>query len=317
VAPELRSRAEPEPSRPRRVASRGRIRLRSRPVPPETILLWPAGAPGAAAGPQEERASWLTPPEAGERFRSVRNVTQPAMLAYLPAPELATGTAVVVCPGGAHHLLSIDHEGIDVAEWLAARGIAAFVLKYRLLPSPAADEDFATRFWELMSDPTLLPPLLTPEHRATFLADGQRAVALLRERAAEWGLAPDRIGILGFSAGGHVAAAVALHHAPESRPDFVAPIYAGVWEPFTVPDDAPPMFLALASDDELGERIVGESLRLYTAWWQGGHPVELHAYAKGGHGNGVRRLGLPIDGWIDRFQEWLVQQGFLAPAAAA
>ena len=199
-------------------------------MPPETILLWPAGAPGAAPGPQEERASWLTPPEPRATFRGVRNVTQPAMLAYLPPPELATGTAVVVCPGGGHHLLSIDHEGIDVAEWLAARGIAAFVLKYRLLPSPAADEDFATRFWELMSDPTLLPPLLTPEHRATFLADGQRAVALLRERAAEWRLAPDRIGILGFSAGGHVAAAVALHHTPESRPDFVAPIYAGMWE---------------------------------------------------------------------------------------
>jgi acetyl esterase/lipase len=290
----------------------------SRGVEAQTIPLWPGGAPGAGvAGPQEERESWLTPPEPEPPFRNVRNVTEPALLAYVPPPERATGTAVVVCPGGGHHLLSMDHEGIGVAERLAERGIAAFVLKYRLLPSPAADDEFATRFQQLMADPDVLQPLLTPEHRATILADGQRAVALVRERAAEWHLAADRIGILGFSAGGHVAAAVALRNTPESRPDFVAPIYAGVWEEFGVPDDAPPMFLAYATDDPLGERIVGESLRLYTAWWRAGLPVELHAYATGGHGFGMRRQGLPMDGWIDRFQDWLVEQKLLTPAPVA
>jgi acetyl esterase/lipase len=295
----------------------GAARVGSRGVEPETIPLWPDGTPGPVPGSPQERESWLAPPAPEPPFRNVRNVTDPALLAYVPPRERATGTAVVVCPGGGHHLLSMDHEGIGVAEWLVERGIAAFVLKYRLLPSPASDQEFATFFQRLMSDPTLLPPLLTPEHRATILADGQGAVALVRERAAEWHVAADRIGILGFSAGGHVAASVALRNTPESRPDFVAPIYAGVWEDYTVPDDAPPMFLAYATDDPLAERIVDESLRLYTSWWRAGFPVELHAYATGGHGFGMRRQGLPMDGWIDRFHEWLVQQGLLAAAPVA
>ena len=283
----------------------------------EMVPLWPGGVPGAVPGAPEERESWLAPPEPEAPFRTIRNVSRPAMLAYLPPPERATGTAVVVCPGGGHHLLSIDHEGVDVADWLVERGIAAFVLKYRLLPSPAADDEFAAYFWQLMAEPGMLLPLLTTEHRATFLADGQRAIELVRERAAEWRVAADRVGILGFSAGGHVAASVALHHTAGSRPDFVAPIYAGMWEEYAVPEDAPPMFLALASDDELGERIVGETLRLYTGWWRAGRSVELHAYATGGHGFGLRRRGLPADGWIDRFHDWLVHQGLVAPAPPA
>jgi acetyl esterase/lipase len=242
----------------------------------------------------------------------VRNVTQPTLTVFLPPAERATGTAVVVCPGGAHHALAIDHEGADLAEWLADRGIAAFLLKYRLLASPASDAEFERRFWQILSEPELLPDLLTPEHLAVVRADGQRAVATVRARAGEWGVAADRIGIMGFSAGGSVAIAVGLEHDAASRPDFVAGVYAGVWEELRVPPDAPPMFLAFATDDQIGERIVGASVRVYEAWRHAGRPVELHAYATGGHGFGMNRQGLPIDTWPERFHEWLLQQRLVA-----
>ncbi|MEA2284330.1 MAG: hypothetical protein QOJ21_373 [Solirubrobacteraceae bacterium] len=278
---------------------------------PVVIPLWPEGAPGSEGWAHEERESVITDPETGAGFRAVRNVTQPSLTAFAPPAGLATGTAVIVCPGGAHHLLSIDHEGIDAARWLAHRGITAFVLKYRLIATPASDADFEARFRHVMSEPALLATLMTPEHRALVLADGRRAVALVRERAAEWHVAPDRIGILGFSAGGSVAVAVGLHHDAASRPDFVAPIYTGVQEEVAVAADAPPLFLALASDDPLGDLIVGASVRLFTAWLAAGRSAEMHAYATGGHGFGTNRQDLPIDGWLDRFHDWLIQQRLL------
>jgi acetyl esterase/lipase len=280
----------------------------------EVIPLWPEGAPGSETWTQVERASLVAvPPGSPGGRRHVRNVTQPTLTAFLPPAERATGTAVIVCPGGAHHALAVDHEGAELAEWLVERGIAAFLLKYRLLPSPASDPEFELRFWEILSAPEQLPAVLTPEHLAVVRADGQRAVATVRARAAEWRLAADRIGILGFSAGGSVAIAVGLDHDGASRPDFVAGVYAGIWEELRVPADAPPMFLALATDDQIGERIVGTAVRVYEAWRQAGRPVELHAYATGGHGFGMTRQGLPIDTWPDRLLAWLEQQGFVGP----
>jgi acetyl esterase/lipase len=255
-------------------------------------------------------------PDSPDSFRSVRNVTQPSLTVFAPPAEFATGTAVIVCPGGAHHLLSIDHEGIDAARWLVHRGVAAFVLKYRLIATPASDDEFEARFWQIMAEPDRLSELVTAEYRAHVLADGQRAVAHVRDRAADWSIAPDRIGMLGFSAGGAVAVAVGLQHDHASRPDFVAPIYSAVQEDVAVPPDAPPLFLALAGDDPLGERIVGASVGLYSAWLRAGRTAELHAYATGGHGFGTNRQDLPVDGWIDRFHEWLIQQGLLTPIGA-
>jgi acetyl esterase/lipase len=242
----------------------------------------------------------------------VRNVTQPTLTAFLPPPERATGTAVIVCPGGAHHALAIEHEGAELAEWLVERGIAAFLLKYRLLPSPASDPEFELRSWEILSQPEQLPALLTPEHLALVRADGQRAVATVRARAGEFGIAPDRVGILGFSAGGAVAIAAALADDAASRPDFVASIYGATWEEPRAPAGAAPMFIAVATDDPLAEITVYTSLRLYEAWRRAGRPVELHAYAAGGHGFGTNRRGLPIDTWTERFDEWLIQQRFTA-----
>lgn len=263
------------------------------------IPLWPDGAPGSENWPQVETES-TTPTTA----RVIRNVTQPTLTAYLPDPAKATGAAVIVCPGGAFHLLAIDHEGIDVAKWLAARGTAAFVLKYRLLPT---DDDFGEALADIFADRQRTMERLRPI-RPFALADGCRAICLVRQRADEWGIDPQKIGMIGFSAGGRLLATVLQEYDSESRPDFAGFIYGGLWEEFPAPADAPPLFSAAADDDAWSAPYC---VRLYQLWKEGGHPAELHIYAKGGHGFGMRKQGLPTDSWIERFGEWLTVQGMI------
>ncbi len=272
---------------------------------PEVIPLWPGDPPGSEDWNQQEQEIFAPPPIS---FRSVRNVMQPTLTAFLPHPSKASGTAAIICPGGGFHALAIDHEGIDVARWLNARGVAAFVLKYRLLATEVRDEDFERQFQENLSDRNKIREV-TKQIGPLAIADGQQAVKIVRQRASEWSLGPNRIGIMGFSAGGRVSAGVALEYDAQSRPNFAAPIYGALWEDITVPADAPPLFMALANDDELA---VEPGLALYSAWRAAGHPVELHIYAQGGHGFGMRKQGLPADHWIDRFGEWLAVQGLLA-----
>jgi acetyl esterase/lipase len=274
---------------------------------PEVIPLWPDGAPGSEDWNQQEQETLAPPPIS---FRTVRNVTQPTLTAFLPHPSRAVGTAVIICPGGGFHSLAIDHEGRDVARWLNSRGVAAFVLKYRLLPTEVRDEDFERQFQENLADRNTLRAV-AKQIGPLAIADGQQAMKIVRQRAAEWGLAPNRIGMMGFSAGGRVTVGVALEHDAQSRPDFAAPIYGALWEDITVPADAPPLFMALANDDD-DALVVEPGLALYSAWRTAGHPVELHIYAQGGHGFGMRKQGLPADRWIDQFGEWLAVQGFLA-----
>ncbi len=271
---------------------------------PKVIPLWPDGAPGSEDWTQQERESVLPPPD---RFKVVHNVTEPTLTAFLPNPSVASGTAIIVCPGGAFHMLAIDHEGLDVAHWLSARGVAAFVLKYRLVPTAMRDEDFVKQIQSL-PDPNKLKEV-TRQIEPLAIADGQQAMKVVRQHASQWGIAPDRIGMMGFSAGGRVTVGVALEHDAQSRPHFAAAIYGALWEEITVPADAPPLFLALANDDEIA---VEPSVALYRAWRAAGQPVELHIYSQGGHGFGMRKQGLPADHWIDRFGEWLQLQRFLA-----
>ena len=272
---------------------------------PEIISLWPEGTPGSEDWNQREQEQ-ITPPPLS--FRTVRNVTKPTLTVFLPHPSVATGTAVVICPGGAFHSLAIDHEGIEVARWLNMRGVAAFVLKYRLLPTLVRDEDFEKQMQATLSDVNKMREV-TSLVGPLAIADGQQAMKVVRQHASEWGVAPDRIGIMGFSAGGRVTTGVALEHDAESRPNFAAPIYGALWEDLVVPADAPPLFIALANDDELA---VEPGVALYSAWRSAGYLVELHIYSQGGHGFGMRKQGLPADHWIDRFGEWLQVQGFLA-----
>lgn len=239
----------------------------------------------------------------------VTNVAQPSLMVYAAAPEIANGTAVVICPGGAFHALSINSEGIDVAKWLNARGVTAFVLKYRLVPT---GEDGVKEAMMKLGNPKKLD-----EDNAALvplaIADGVAAISYVRKHAAEFGISPARIGLMGFSAGGTVTSAVAFNFTAESRPDFVAPIYAylGALKELAVPKDAPPMFVAAATDDQL--KLAPDSIILYNKWMAAGKSVELHMYSKGGHGFGMRKQNLPSDQWIERFGEWLQVQGLLKP----
>ncbi|MGC8782235.1 MAG: alpha/beta hydrolase [Anaerolineae bacterium] len=267
---------------------------------PFVVPLWPGGAPGSESWTQAETISTMS-----RGLKVIRNVVQPSLTAYLPDPQLAAGTAVIVCPGGAFHFLAYEHEGTEVAAWLNSRGIAAFMLKYRLIPTAdnfEAEVERRLSHPEEMAGPLrMVAPLI--------LADGQQAVRLVRQRAAEWRIRPDRIGIMGFSAGGGVTMAVALHYDAASRPDFAAPIYPAHFGDIPVPADAPPLFLAHAADDPLVPAAI--SVAIYSAWSSAGKSAELHIYSHGGHGFGMNRLGLPVDGWIERFVEWLQAQGLL------
>ncbi len=238
----------------------------------------------------------------------VYNVSRPTITAFLPPRELATGTAVVVAPGGAFHLLSMGNEGYDVAKWLNSKGIAAFVLKYRLARS--FTDDPVKELMGKMQDFKTLDEVNKPIIPLA-MADGLRAVKYVRDHAVEMDIDPRKIGFMGFSAGGTLTLSVVYNAADENRPDFVAPIYA--YEPAiigsTVPAAKTPIFVAVAGDDQLG--MAPMSINIFNRWLDAGQPAELHVYEKGGHGFGMRKQNLPTDTWHERFGEWLKLQGYL------
>ena len=233
--------------------------------------------------------------------RQVSSVHKPSITPFLPAKEKATGAAVLVIPGGGHRMLCVDHEGAYVAEWLAAHGVAAFVLKHRL-----AREEGSTYTIERDS-----------------LADTQRAMRLIRSRAAEWGIDPARLGAMGFSAGGELVALAWMRPSEgaadaadpldklSARPAFQALIYPGRSGDVVPVKDAPPAFLACGEKDR---QDISEGLaEMYLRFKRAGASAELHVYAGAGHGFGLRpTMKGPLAGWPDRFAEWLDGRGFLA-----
>ena len=277
--------------------------LATRVAAQDIIPLYAGTAPGSTQEnyPEKEYFSknWNT--------EVVANVTKPTLTVFRPAPELKNGTAVVICPGGGFMALSINSEGNDVAKYLAAKGVTAFVLKYRLAHT---GEDATQEFAALYADRQKFREILEKVVPLT-IADGLAAVTYVRQHATDWGVSPDRVGIIGFSAGGTVSAGVALGYAPDGRPAFAALIYAagGRFKDSPVPVDAPPVFVAAATDDNLG--LAPDSVALYEKWTSAHKPAELHMYAKGGHGFGMRKQNLPTDRWIDRFSDWLELQGWL------
>lgn len=239
--------------------------------------------------------------------RVVTNVSRPALIPFVP--ERPNGTAAVICPGGGFFALSIDSEGTDVARWLCERGITAFVLKYRLAPSQT--EDAVAEMVSKLGNREALEALTGPVI-PLGLSDGLTAMRWVREHAGDWQLDDARIGIVGFSAGGAVAANVAMNYEAGSRPAFAAPIYASIRSlERRVQPDAPPLFALAASNDPLG--LAPDSVALYNDWIEAGKNAELHLYADGGHGFGMKRQGLPSDTWIDRLMDWLIAQGMAAP----
>jgi acetyl esterase/lipase len=245
---------------------------------------------------------------------TVANVSSPTITPVLPADGTGNGSAVIIAPGGGYHTLSIQSEGFMVAERLAEHGIAAFVLAYRLVqcegdPSAEMARKATGDFEALFADMNRVAPLAA--------ADAEAAVRLVRARAGDFGVDPARVGFMGFSAGGNVTVRVALTDDPTARPDFVAPIYATLTgvdlgtAPDTVPEGSGPMFVVAATNDELG--LARDSLALYDAWRRARLPVELHLYASGGHGFGMRTQHLPSDTWIDRFLDWFTATGLSTP----
>ena len=261
------------------------------------IRLYPGSAPGSEHWQHQEAESTQN----GWNTRVVVNVTDPTLTVFAPEAGRANGIGLVICPGGGFHGLSIDSEGYDVARWLSARGVTCFVLKYRLVAINSLDPSAALAGLPMDEIERRAAPVIPLAH-----ADGLAAMRSAHAYAKDYGIDPNRIGVCGFSAGGTVTASVAFMHDADSRPNFSAPIYLQYdWAiKHGVPADAAPMFLLAATNDELG--LASHSVRLYSDWVAAAQPAELHLYARGGHGFGMRVQHLPSDRWIELFWTWLV-----------
>lgn len=286
------------------VGAQGVMPSTSIPTPsdPNAIPLYAGAAPGSETATQSE--VWETMP--GPNARIVRNVTRPTLTPYLPTPDKASGAAMIVAPGGAFVLLSMDFEGYQVAQWLADHGIAAFVLKYRLNKSAVDPQQFSKDLDARMRR-VAGPNAPRPETPAEALADAKAAMTLVRRRAAEWGIDPARVGFMGFSAGAMTTLSVGVATDPAVRPNFIAPIYPPMAAQ-EVPADAPPMFVAIAADDPL---FGGGHVDLVKSWLAAKRPVELHMFERGGHGFGMKTQQLTSDHWIQQLLWWLQARGYL------
>ena len=273
------------------------------PAQPNAIVL--GTGPLAGATVQE---SWHS--QYGSMF--ARNVTVATLTPFLADPAKATGAAVIVAPGGGFRTLSMENEGWDVARALAARGVSAFVLKYRLNQTPADMAEFASSMAAMFSG-AARPPRMTPEQAmaglAPQIADARAAFALIRARAGEWGIDPDRIGMVGFSAGAMLTMATTLNGG-DASPAFIGNIY-GPLGPVTGPANAPPRFVALAADDPL---FGNTGFGLIDSWRAAKRPVEFHLYEQGGHGFGMYPKETTSTGWFDAFARWIGMHGMLKPA---
>jgi len=272
----------------------------------EIIKIWPSVAPGSEAWSHEEiEFSAPFADEPARQWRGIRNVVTPSMTVYRPTSGAGTGAGVIVCPGGGYRLLAYDYEGTDVAEWFAARGVTAFLLKYRVDPSAPDPDDFARENIKLLEAIVAdrdgwIDTLDASRDRA--VSDGIQALKVVRQRSAEFGVDPARLGIIGFSAGAGLAIGAALCDPPE-RPDFVAAIYGADRSDTPVRADAPPLFLVVSQDDPFN--LAPDNIRLYQRWISGGAGVDLHVFSEGGHGYGMRTLGLTTDQWPLLLERWL------------
>lgn len=275
-----------------------------------TIPIWGEPSPGTEESQQKEKVTVIF---GGQTV--VRNVTHPTITVFLPEKDKATGMGIIVCPGGGFRFLSWENEGTLVAKWLADQGIAAFVLKYRLIYTGETEADFqnaladlfrrisatSSRNKENRADKSSPVDTLMTAVIPLAVEDGKQAIRYIRNHAGQWTLKPDKIGIMGFSAGGMVTLGVAQQYDSLSRPDFAAAVYAP-WEHSVVPCDAPPLFILAANDDPLSAASV---ISTAMAWQQKNRPVEIHLFEAGGHGFGMRKQNLPADCWPDIFLSWL------------
>lgn len=254
------------------------------------VPIWPGKPPGTAQWTQSERR--IVVPRMGT---VVFDVTQPTLTPYLPDKAHATHTGVIIAPGGSCVALVMDYEGREAAKWLARHGIAAFVLKYRIIAKrgkgvPNVNMDDACKYG---------------------IADGVQALKVVRSHAAQWGVAPNRIGFLGFSAGAMVASEVLINRDARERPDFAALIYGAPFASMpAIPKSLPPVFMAWAQDDTTAGYAM---VRFYRALAAAGDKPEAHIFASGGHGFGMHVNGTTSDHWIDEFYWWLAAMKLTRP----
>jgi acetyl esterase/lipase len=304
------------------VFASGGVRARTtgwQPAPPHTqVAIWPGAAPDEQAAPgPEDTAIVKDHLVAGKTWVWVKNVTQPTMTVYSPTGK-NTGVAVVVSPGGGFEGLAIDLEGTETCDWLTSRGITCVLLKYRV-PSMPYD-------WHCACRPN------NALNQATLPLEAQRTMGLVRLHAAEWGVDPHKVGVLGFSAGGYLVAEISTHFArrlyqpidaadkESCRPDFAVAVYPGhLWtegEKYRLNPEIPvtaqtsPTFLVQAEDDEVDG--VNQSVAYYIALEKAHVPAEMHLYAHGGHAFGLRRTTVPITEWPQLVEKWLVTIGMLS-----
>lgn len=268
----------------------------------KVINLYEGRAPGS------ETWTW---PEASKKMGNntiLYNVSRPTITAFLPDPKIANGTAIIVAPGGAFHILSMDSEGTEVAKYLNTKGIAAFVLKYRVAQLHTDDP-----FKELMAKMSDFKTLDAENAPVIPLAmnDAYEAIKYVRNHAKEMQIDPNRVGMMGFSAGATLTMSVVYSANEATRPNFVAPIYA--YENAIVGNEIPkaqtPIFVAVAGDDQLG--FMPNSINIYKKWFDAKQPAELHIYEKGGHGFGMNKTNTSSEGWVENFSSWLKMQGYI------
>lgn len=279
------------------------------PAAEQTLRIWPASPPGPSDWPTQEVFRKSRLPD-GRTRREYGDVADPAITVIRPDSGRSNGTGIVVLPGGAFMALAWDKEGIEPARWLAKLGYTVFVLKYRVrqLPFPSDQElgeqpgafDKAMKF-------------LDPNVRVAIM-DAQQAIRFVRKNAAGFGVEPNRIGMMGFSAGGTTTMDVVLEADVKSRPDFAASIY-GAMENFPVPTDAPPVFLVAAQDDDVVP--VEQSVAIFNAWRRAKFPAEIHLYQNGGHGFGLGKPGTPVANWTTALKAWLEEVVLKNPAKSS
>ena len=243
----------------------------------EKLLLWPEGVvPNQKVSQEKERITETD-------IVRIENVQNPSIEIYLPSKSIRTGKAVVIFPGGGYRFLAYDWEGTDFAKALNASGIAAFVLKYRLPTS------------ESIIDPKWAP-----------LQDAQRAIRLVRFHAKKWSVDPNKVGIMGFSAGGAVTMEASYKATEKNQPNFIAPIYPWmlIVEDQKVPDNKPPAFISCANND--GLELAPFSVKIYQDWILADAKAELHMYAEGGHGFGMYKQNSPVDNWSNLLVDWIL-----------
>lgn len=279
---------------------------------PREIRVWPSVASGSERSTDAEQHQLMEFEKgSGKKYEVISNVSIPTLAVFPPDQATDNGTAVIICPGGAWLGLAWEFEGTELARWLAKRGVTAFVLKYRTRPTQPEDlvaTDEGRKLVAVMQTDIAAYRRLVRAYADFGAADGKEAIKIVRKRANEFGIKPDRIGMIGFSAGGDIVTQAALSNNQAERPNFAALIYGVYLNDKPLPQDASPAFLAVGAQDALFVPLLQKAL---ADWTGADRSVEFHLFSNGGHGFGMRTMNQSTDQWIRLFEKWLKNLGWI------